>query len=54
MCNYVHAYWLKGGTAVGGAYCKMVHNFYMDLQKIWGKGWSVAKGQLVYCLSQLL
>lgn len=34
MCNYVHAKWLKGGTAVGGAYSKMVHNFHMDLQKI--------------------
>lgn len=33
MCNYVHANWLKGGTAVGGAYCEMVHNFHMDLQK---------------------
>ncbi len=32
MCVCVHASWLKGGVAVGGANCKKVHNFQIDSQ----------------------
>ncbi len=45
--------WLKGGVVMGVAYCKKVHNFgFTESYKIYCKGWSRAKGQLINCLSK--
>ncbi len=42
--------WLKGGVVMGVAYCKKVHNFgFTESYKIYCKGWSRAKGQLINC-----